>query len=180
MKHNYLTPFLNHLSLTMPSPVSDIAEINKKKETSLVIELVGGDKEADKELKKIERENKELAIIITNAIVAGLKQSKKYLEKPKDTYDEKIQVDKDKIKRITMTNGIDMNYGGGLLVFTSNFKIEKMIHMFYLQEKPKYFSISVEDTINEDVANEMMTNTKEYTSTDIALEIKKVLDLSTK
>lgn len=176
MKHNYLTPFLNHLSLTMPSPVSDIAEINKKKETSLVIELVGGDKEADEKKKK----EKELAKLITNAIVAGLKQSKKYLEKPKDTSDEKIQVDKDKIKHITMTNGIDMNYGGGLLVFSSNFKIEKMIHMFYLQEKPKYLSISVEDTINEDVVNENMTNTKEYTSTDIALEIKKVLDLSTK
>ena len=163
MKQDYLTPFLKHLSLKMPSPVSDSVEIDKKEEASVVIELVGGGGDDEK-----------LAGMIIKAIAAGLKQSNKYLEAGAKR-NKKIQADKEKIKRISMTNGIDMNYGGGLLVFGPNFKIEKMIHMFYDEQKPMYFSTSVEETMEDDVVNENITNPQQYTSTTIAQEIKDVI-----
>ena len=146
----------------MPSPVSDSVEIDKKEEASVVIELVGGG------------DDDKLAGMIIKAIAAGLKQSNKYLEAAAKR-NKKIQEDKEKIKRISMTNGIDMNYGGGLLVFGPNFKIEKMIHMFYDKQTPMYFSTSVEDTMEDDVVNENITNPKPYTSTTIAQEIKEVI-----
>ena len=166
MKQDYLTPFLKHLSLKMPSPVSDSVEIDKKEEASVVIELVGGG----------DTTKEKLAGMIINAIKLGLKQSNKYLEAAAKRK-KKIQADKEKIKRISMTNGIDMNYGGGLLVFGPNFKIEKMIHMFYDKQKPMYFSTSVEDTMENDVVNENISKSKSYTSTTIAQEIKDVIKL---
>ena len=162
MKQDYLTPFLKHLSLKMPSPVSDSVEIDKKEEASVVIELVGGGGD-DK-----------LATMIINAIKLGLKQSNKYLEAAAKRK-KKIQEDKEKIKRISMTNGIDMNYGGGLLVFGPNFKIEKMIHMFYDKQKPMYFSTSVEDTMENDVVIDKISDSEPYMSTTIAQEIKEVI-----
>ena len=166
MKQDYLTPFLKHLSLKMPSPVSDSVEIDKKEEASVVIELVGGG----------DTTKEKLAGMIINAIKLGLKQSNKYLEAAAKRK-KKIQADKEKIKRITMTNGIDMNYGGGLLVFGPNFKIEKMIHMFYDKQKPMYFSTSVEDTMEDDVVSEKISDSEEYTSTTIAQQIKEVIKL---
>jgi hypothetical protein len=162
MKQDYLTPFLKHLSLKMPSPVSDSVEIDKKEEASVVIELVGGG------------DDDKLATMIINAIKLGLKQSNKYLEAAAKRK-KKIQEDKEKIKRISMTNGIDMNYGGGLLVFGPNFKIEKMIHMFYEKQKPMYFSTSVEETMEDNVVNENISESKPYTSITIVQEIKDVI-----
>jgi hypothetical protein len=163
MKQDYLTPFLKHLSLKMPSPVSDSVEIDKKEEASVVIELVGGGGD------------EKLAGMIINAIKLGLKQSNKYLEAAAKR-NKKIQADKEKIKRISMTNGIDMNYGGGLLVFGPNFKIEKMIHMFYDKQTPMYFSTSVEDTMEDDVVIDKISDSEPYMSTTIAEEIKKIIN----
>ena len=153
----------------MPSPISEMiptAEIDKKDEVSLDIELVRGGGNADEKL----------ADMIINAIVAGLKQSNQYLEEA-SKHNKKIQTDKNKINRITMDNGIDMNYGGGLLVFGPNFKIEQMIHMFYDKKKPVFFSTPVQDSMADDVVNTNIRQPTSYNSTTITEEIKKVISL---
>jgi hypothetical protein len=171
MKQDYLTPFLKHLSLTLPTPSrgvinggsSDDIQIPANKDP--LVELVGGgDTTTD-----------QLATMIINAIKSGLSKSDKYLQ-DQAKRKKKIRADKNKIKGITMANGIDMNYGGGILVFGPNFQIKQMIHMFYDQEtKPMYFSTPVQARMDDDVVNKNIKNKpKPYTSAKIAQEIKKI------
>jgi len=183
MKQEYLTPFLKHLSLKLPEPAIQYP-------TTTGIENIvqkGGD--GDEENKEEEEEeepnqnsndsnesgNNYLANMIVKAINLGLSKSDKYLEQ-RDKRKKKIRADKNKIKGITMANGIDMNYGGGILVFGPNFQIKQMIHMFYDQEtKPMYFSTPVQSRMDDDVVNKNIKNKpKPYTSAKIAQEIKKI------
>jgi len=171
MKQEYLTPFLKHLSLTLPTPSrevinggsSDDIQILANKDSPL--ELVGGgDTTTD-----------QLATMIINAIKSGLSKSDKYLQ-DQAKREKKIQSDKNKINRITMENGIDMNYGGGILVFGPNFKIAQMIHMFYdAKTNPVYFSTSVQDSMADDIVNKNISRPNQYTSVDITQEIKKII-----
>ena len=130
-----------------------------------------------------------LAVMITDAIKSGLTQSNKSQTKEKDSSQPKekdisqpkekansVQADINRIKRITMANGIDLYYGGGLLVFGPNFKIEKMIHMFYDTQKPMYFSTPVNDTMADNVLNTNIANAKPFSSADITQEIKTVIN----
>ena len=172
MKQEYLIPFLKHLSLTLPTPSrevinggsSDDIQIPANKDSP--VELVGGGDTTDDQL----------ATMIINAINSGLSKSDKYLQDQAKRV-KKIQADKNKINRITMANGIDMNYGGGILVFGSNFKIEQMIHMFYdAKTTPMYFSTSVQDSMENDVVNKNISEPKAYTSVNITQEIKRIIN----
>ena len=171
MKQEYLIPFLKHLSLTLPTPSrevinggsSDDIQILANKDSPL--ELVGGgDTTTD-----------QLATMIINAIKSGLSKSDKYLQ-DQAKREKKIQSDKNKINRMTMANGIDMNYGGGILVFGPNFKISQMIHMFYdAKTNPMYFSTPVQDSMADDIVNQNISRPNQYTSVDITREIKKII-----
>jgi hypothetical protein len=116
-----------------------------------------------------------LALMITDAIISGLKKSNVYL-KDKNKRDIKIKEDMNKIKRLTISNAIDLKYGGGILVFGPNFNIQKMIHIFYNTEtKPVYFSKEIGDTMEDNVVNENLTKSKLYSSANIIQEIKDVI-----
>ena len=171
MKQEYLTPFLKHLSLTLPTPSREVINGGSSDDIQIpankdpLVELVGGgDTTTD-----------QLATMIINAIKSGLSKSDKYLQ-DQAKREKKIQSDKNKINRMTMANGIDMNYGGGILVFGPNFKIEQMIHMFYDEKtKPMYFSIPVQDSMEDNVVNTNIRKPTPYTSVDITREIKKII-----
>ena len=177
MKQDYLTPFLKHLSLQMPEQVSEYI-------TTVGIEDIvqkGGEGDDDDTETKPEGDKndesvtKALAEKIANAIVSGLKKSNKYLEE-RNKRKKKIEADKNKIKRMTMVNPIDMNYGGGLLVFGPDFNIKKMIHMFYIEKAPMYFSTEIGEIMDNNVVNQKLKKKKTYSSANIANEIKTVIE----
>ena len=118
---------------------------------------------------------KALAKMITDAIISGLKKSDKYV-KDKEKRLGKIRADIKKIKIISMPNAINLYYGGGILVFGPNFNIQKMIHMFYNTDtKPVYFSKEIGDSMEDNVVNKNLTQSKKYTSANIIQEIKDVI-----
>jgi hypothetical protein len=118
---------------------------------------------------------KVLALMITDAIISGLKKSDKYV-KDKNKRVGKIRADIKKIKAMGMPNAINLYYGGGILVFGPKFNIQKMIHMFYNSEtKPVYFSKEIGDSMEDNVVNENLTQTKTYASANIIQEIKDVI-----
>jgi hypothetical protein len=167
MKQDYLTPFLKHLSLQMPEQVSEY--IN----TTGIDNIL--QKGGDDNPKNNNSETTALAKMIVNAIKSALTQSNKYLEE-RAKREKKIEADKKKIKSMTMANPIDMNYGGGILVFGPDFKIEEMIHMFYAgNTKPMYFSIPVEDTMSDNIVNTNIDIQTPYSSADITNKIKTII-----
>jgi hypothetical protein len=166
MKQDYLTPFLKHLSLQIPEQVSEYINTTG---IDNILQKGGDDKP-----KNNDSDTKALAKMIVNAITSALTKSDKYLEE-RNKRKKKIEADKKKIKSMTMANPIDMNYGGGILVFGPDFKIEEMIHMFYNEKKPMYFSIPVEDTMSDNIVNTNIDIQTPYSSADITNKIKTII-----
>jgi hypothetical protein len=83
-----------------------------------------------------ETSNDLLASMITNAIIKGLGQSIKS--------QKKIESDKENIRNMTIENGIDLNRGGGLLLFGPNLQINNMVHMFFNGSTPVYFKQDID------------------------------------
>jgi hypothetical protein len=76
--------------------------------------------------------------MITNAIIKGLGQSIKS--------QKKIESDKENIRNMTIENGIDLNRGGGLLLFGPNLQINNMVHMFFNGSTASYFKQDIDPT----------------------------------
>ena len=192
MKQDYLTPFLKKANLHIPltlylenRPMSNKVLNELPLEpfepleplSPLIEESSGGGigKFVYRNLVKGVSNEKVLALMITDAIISGLKNSNVYL-KDKNKHDIKIKEGMNKIKRLTISNAIDLNYGGGILVFGPKFNIQKMIHMFYNTEtKPVYFSKEIGDSMEDNVVNENLTKSKLYSSANIIQEIKDVI-----
>ena len=70
------------------------------------------------------------------------------------------------------TNNIDIEYGGGLLIFGTDLQIKKMIHMFQLKnESNKYFVKEIDANIENDVILEGIHDSNEFDSSIIVQEI---------
>jgi hypothetical protein len=150
MTNKYLVPFLKKRGIHI-------------KETPIISELVtqGGAKGIISKIKSfgtrlkksivgVSKEAK-LALKITNTIKKSLQNvsQKKAVDK-----DNSIQIDK-----LFVSTPIDLDYGGGFLVFDSNFQIRKLIHMatvdndaiLKVQDVVPNINISIDGAINYDI-----------------------------
>lgn len=107
-----------------------------------------------------------LALMIKDAIQKALKNSVKNINADKEKL-KQIQTDIQTIKKMILANKIDMDYGGGLLVFGPDFHIQKMIHFF----DKNYFSTEIGAVMKDDAVQSGMTQAQAYSSKTIADEI---------
>ena len=88
------------------------------------------------------------------------------------------QVDEDiiKIKNLDVSNQIDMLFGGGFLMFDSNFNIKQMIYTCFKDgENPVFSSNLIGTTTGNDSINKILqTEMKPYVSSVISGEILKI------
>ena len=178
MNRDYLIPFLNHLSLKLPSNVvynntiraivdknthiggKAISQVQSKQNQMIKPKGLIGGAQGDEEKKQ----QLTLATMISKAIIAGFNISKERVKKDK--------LDEDNIKKMLTTNNIDIEYGGGLLIFGTDLQIKKMIHMFQLKnESNKYFVKEIDANIENDVILEGIHDSNEFDSSIIVQEI---------
>jgi hypothetical protein len=114
-----------------------------------------------------------LALTIKDIIRKALKISKNK-QKYNEEREKQIQIDIQTIQKMTLTNKIDLEYGGGLLVFGPDFNISQMIHLFG-KDNPQFFSTDVGAVMNPDVVNTNMNEAQQYSSQSIVDVIENVV-----
>lgn len=91
---------------------------------------------------------------------------------------KELKRDYEKIKNLKMTNQIDLNYGGGFLIFDSNFKIQHMLHVLNdPQNKPKFMSLPIGENMENNTINaNLKENHQPLNIIAVLAEIKKIVD----
>ena len=117
---------------------------------------------------------------ITEAIKIALYNASVQLaegEKSDELLDKRIEQDIENIKKLVIQNQIDMNYGGGFLIFDSKFNIKELMYLGFIEGKtPMYASESVEPNMMNNTINNILHNSmKEYDSETVADEIFELL-----
>jgi len=94
-----------------------------------------------------------------------------------DNQSKQITKDYEKIKNLKMKNQIDLNYGGGFLIFDSNFKVQHMIHLLNdPQNAPKFMSLHIGENMENNTINaNLKDNHQPYQAVSVVTEIKKIV-----
>lgn len=121
--------------------------------------------------------------ILAGQIVQSLKYALEIVTKTSSAdktnkLDHAKQVTKDieKIKKFEVPKQIDMNYGGGFIVFDSNFNIKDMIYTCYKDNNPKFASIDIKPTMPNNAINTLLQgNMQTYSSKKIVEKMNKII-----
>jgi hypothetical protein len=94
---------------------------------------------------------------LAKRIIKSIQNALKIVNKDMDASEEDIK----RVKQLKIVNQIDMNFGGGLLMFDKEFKMNQIIHMFYSEKKPYYISLPVgKDILPNDILNQNLVGNK--------------------
>lgn len=95
--------------------------------------------------------------ILAKRIMKSIQNALKIVNNETDLSEEDIK----RVKNLKIENQIDMNFGGGLLMFDKDLKINQIVHMFYNEKKPYYISLPVgEDILPNDILNQNLIGNK--------------------
>lgn len=109
---------------------------------------------------------------IQDALNISIKKSS-LLDKNTAEHDIQVKKDIEKITKFVISKKIDMNYGGGLLMFDSTFDIKNMIYMCNRDNKPMFDSLKIEPNMKNNSINTILQGSMQtYKSAKIVEEIK--------
>ena len=95
--------------------------------------------------------------ILAKRIMKSIQNALKIVNNETDLSEEDIK----RVKNLKIENQIDMNFGGGLLMFDKDLKINQIVHMFYNEKKPYYISLPVgKDILPNDILNQNLVGNK--------------------
>jgi len=117
---------------------------------------------------------------ITEAITTALYNASVQLangEKGDELLDKRIEEDIENIKKLVIQNQIDMNYGGGFLIFDSKFNIKELMYLGFTEDKtPMYGLEPIQPNMTNNTINTILHNSmKEYDSETVADELFELL-----
>ena len=69
---------------------------------------------------------------------------------------EQVKKDIEKLRKFIVTKQIDMNYGGGFMVFDSNFNMKNMIYTCYKDKIPKFASEEIQPSMVANSVNSIL------------------------
>ena len=85
----------------------------------------------------------------------------------------KVKKNLEMIKKLAITKQIDLNYGGGLLVFDSNLSIKNMIYICNKDDKPNFATVKVEPNMKNNSINAILKGVMQpYKTEKVVEEIK--------
>jgi hypothetical protein len=73
------------------------------------------------------------------------------------------EIDLQKIAKLVIEKPVNLNFGGGFLVFGPDLKITSMIHIYNKDNEPFYFEKEFNSAIEKNVINEGVKSDKKYT-----------------
>lgn len=133
----------------------------KRRNLSYNAKFQGGGSEEDKAKKKAEK----LAQKITKTILQAFSNLKE-----KDKIKE---AELQKVAKLTFTNPIDLNFGGGFLIFGPDLQINSMTHIFNKDTKLFYFERPITSTIEKDIVNNGIESDTPYNIDEFITSVKK-------
>jgi len=137
-------------------------------------------------IKKSLRINKSNEEILSEKIVKAIQDSLYFIRKMdkvnktnSEEHDKQVKEDIQKIKKLAIIKQIDMLYGGGFIMFDSNFNINQMI---YTCMKDGKTSVFINESINTNTENNsinkiLQSDMNKYNSKDISNEIINTLQI---
>ena len=92
-------------------------------------------------------------------------------------HEEQVKKDLEKIKKLVVTKQIDMLYGGGFLVFDSNFDIKQLIYTAFKDGNTPVFSSQIvnPNTENNAINSILQSEMAKYNSLDVSSEILQII-----
>ena len=74
-----------------------------------------------------------------------------------------IEIDLQKIAKLVIEKPVNLNFGGGFLVFGPDLKITSMIHIYNKDNQPFYFEKEFNSAIEKNAINEGVKSDQKYT-----------------
>jgi hypothetical protein len=84
------------------------------------------------------------------------------------------EIDLQKISKLVIEKPVNLNFGGGFLIFGPDFKITSMIHIFNKNNEPFYFEKNFNSHIEPNVINEGVKSEQKYT---VKQNVKSITDI---
>ena len=84
------------------------------------------------------------------------------------------EIDLQKISKLVIEKPVNLNFGGGFLIFGPDFKIISMIHIFNKNNEPFYFEKNFNSHIEPNVINEGVKSEQKYT---VKQNVKSITDI---
>ena len=92
---------------------------------------------------------------------------------------EKIrQLDLQKIEKLIIEKPINLNFGGGFLIFGPDLKVSSMVHIFNKENQPFYFEKQFSSSIEDNTINQALKSEETYNVKIVSQKIKNILKTS--